>query len=254
VALENMRRVKAPHAHFCLLPSAFCLLPSYCRRMIHLGSIGGTSIDIDFSFLFLIAFFVVTQMSPGTPVAFALMWAPIVFLSVLIHELAHAAAIAILGHGSSRIVLNGWGGVTYSDRRSKPWQDVIISVAGPFASFAIAWGVRTIWAKAVVAQTDPMLRAMLPALVAANIFWGIFNLVPLPPLDGGHAVRSFFRTFLKEKPAFVISIWIAIIGGGAAVIFGLFSRQFFLALFLGFFVWRAIQQWLEFVKRGVIGD
>ncbi|MCU1346987.1 MAG: putative zinc metalloprotease [Acidobacteria bacterium] len=222
--------------------------------MIHLGSIGGTSIDIDFSFLFLVAFFVVTRMSPDTPVAYALMWAPIVFLSVLIHEMAHAAAIAALGHGSSRIVLNGWGGVTYNDRKWKPWQNVIISIAGPLASFAIAFGMVWVSSHVAVAQTDLMLRAMVPALLFANIFWGFFNLLPVPPLDGGHAVRAFFRSFLKEKPAFVISIWIAIIGGGVAVIFGLYTRQFFLALFVAFFVWRAIQQWQEFRNRGIIGD
>jgi Zn-dependent protease len=223
--------------------------------MIHLGSIGGTSIDVDLSFLFLVTLWVVTRMNPGTPVAEALMWAPILFVSVLIHELAHAAAFAIFGYGSSHVVLNGWGGVTSNGSRTiRPWHDVVISIAGPLSSFGIAWAMTWVWGNVAAVHADPMLRAMVPALLGISIFWGFLNLIPVPPLDGGHAVRSFFRTFLREKTAFVIAIWIAIIGGGAAVLLGLYSRQWFLAVLVAFLVYRCIQQWQEFRKRGIIGD
>jgi len=223
--------------------------------MIHLGSIGGTSIDVDLSFLFLVTLWVVTRMNPGTPVAEALMWAPILFLSVLIHELAHAAAFAIFGYGSSHVVLNGWGGVTSNGSRTiRPWHDVVISIAGPLSSFGIAWAMTWVWGNVAAVHADPMLRAMVPALLGISIFWGLLNLIPVPPLDGGHAVRSFFRTFLREKTAFVIAIWIAIIGGGAAVLLGLYSRQWFLAVLVAFLVYRCVQQWQEFRKRGIIGD
>jgi Zn-dependent protease len=105
-----------------------------------------------------------------------------------------------------------------------------------------------------VVHTDPMLIAVVPALITINIFWGFFNLLPVPPLDGGHAVRSFFRSILGEKPAFVISTWIAIVVGAVTVVVGLLVREFFLAVFIAFFVWRAIQQWQEFRSRGIIGD
>jgi Zn-dependent protease len=223
--------------------------------MIHLGSIGGTSIDVDLSFLFLVTLWVVTRMNPGTPMAEALMWAPILFVSVLVHELAHAAAFAIFGYGSSHVVLNGWGGVTSNGSRTiRPWHDVVISIAGPLSSFGIAWAMTWVWGNVAAVHADPMLRAMVPALLGISIFWGFLNLIPVPPLDGGHAVRSFFRTFLREKPAFVIAIWIAIIGGGVAVLLGLYSRQWFLAVLVAFLVYRCIQQWQEFRKRGIIGD
>lgn len=223
--------------------------------MIHLGSIGGTSLDVDFSFLFLVAFWVVTRMGPGTPVPEALMWAPILFISVLIHELAHAAGFALFGYGSSRIVLHGWGGVTSNgSRHVKAWHDVIISIAGPLSSFGIAWAMMWVWTHLGVVHSDPMLRAMVPALLTINIFWGIFNLIPVPPLDGGHVVRSFFRSFLREKPAFVIATWIGIAGGGLAVLYALFTHDWFLAAILAFLVFRLVQQWQEFRNRGIIGD
>lgn len=223
--------------------------------MIHLGSIGGTSLDVDFSFLFLVTLWVVTRMGPGTPLPEALMWAPILFVSVLVHELAHAAGFAIFGYGASRVVLHGWGGVTTNgSRHVKPWHDVIISIAGPLSSFAIAWAMRWLGGHTAVVYTDPMLRAMVPALLSISIFWGILNLIPVPPLDGGHVVRSFFRSFLREKPAFVIATWIGIIGGGLAVVIGALLREWFLALLLAFLVFRLVQQWQEFRNRGIIGD
>src|SRR5687768_10596811 len=112
--------------------------------MLHLGSIRGTSIDVDVNFLFLILFFVVMNYNPAQGIHFALLWIPILFLSVLIHELAHAAMIGALGFGSSQVLLTGMGGVTMNSRRAKPWQDLLISLAGPVSSF-ILWGLST-WA------------------------------------------------------------------------------------------------------------
>jgi stage IV sporulation protein FB len=222
--------------------------------VIHLGSIGGTSIDLDFSFLILVVFFVFMNMDAQQNVALALMWAPIVFISVLIHEFAHAGTIGMFGYGSSHIVLTGYGGVTINSRRAKPWQDMLISFAGPASSFALALGVNTLIHGVPRATADPMLRAMLPALVTVNVLWGILNLIPVSPLDGGHVVRNFFRMFLRERTAFVLSVWIGIVVGAVAVAVSVFLTIYFAAIFLAFYVWRNIQLWQEFRKSGMTGE
>src|SRR5436305_7208842 len=113
------------------------ILPLHMGR-IHLGTIFGTTIALDFSFLILIAFFVLSSADAyGMPGA--LLWVPVILVSILFHEFAHAAMIGILGHGSSEIVLEGIGGVTINQRQSRPWQDMLISAAGPAASFLLAW-------------------------------------------------------------------------------------------------------------------
>jgi Zn-dependent protease len=222
--------------------------------MLHLGSIRGTTIDVDFNLVFLVLFFVVLNYNPAQGIHYALLWIPILFLSVLIHELAHAAMIGIFGFGPSEILLTGMGGVTMNRRRAKPWQDMLISLSGPFASFAL-FGI-SIWAYSnlAVVQTDRMLVELVPRMANANIFWGIFNLIPVPPLDGGHATREFFRTFLSERTAFVIAIWIAMIVGTLVVAVALFSRQFFVAIYIALFVYRAFGQWQHFRSHGVPGD
>jgi Zn-dependent protease len=222
--------------------------------MLHLGSIRGTSIDVDFNFVFLVLFFVVMNYDASIGVQYALIWIPILFVSVLIHELAHAAMIGAFGFGASHVVLTGMGGVTINQRRARPWQDMLISVAGPAASFGLYFLAQAILANVEVARTDRMLAALMPRLAIANVFWGIFNLIPVPPLDGGHATREFFRIFLSERTAFVISIWIAIIVGALVAILALVQRQFFIGLYIAWFVYMAFQQWQYFKRHGVPGD
>ena len=222
--------------------------------MLHLGSIRGTSIDVDFNFLFLILFFVVINYDQKAGIQYALIWIPILFISVLIHELAHAAMIGILGFGASHVVLTGMGGVTINQRRAKPWQDLLISLAGPVSSFGL-W-ILSLWIMRNVelVHTDRMLAALMPRLAFANFIWGLFNLIPVPPLDGGHATREFFRIFFNEKNAFVISIWIALVVGCAVIAWAIATKRFILALYLAWFVYMAFQQWQYFKRTGVPGD
>lgn len=219
--------------------------------MLHLGSIRGTSIDVDFNFVFLVLFFVVLNYNPEQGIHFALLWIPILFLSVLIHELAHAAMIGLFGFGPSHIVLTGMGGVTVNQRRARPWQDFLISLAGPMASFGIFFGCLLALQTVRVVHTDAMLRELVPRLASANYFWALFNLIPVPPLDGGHATRDFFRMFLSERSAFIIAIWIAIVGGAAVVVYMVLGRQYLIAVFIAFFVYMAFQRWQHFKSHGV---
>lgn len=221
--------------------------------MLHLGSIGKTSIDVDFSFIILIGLFVALNYDPKRGIQYALIWIPVLFVSVLIHELAHAGMIAGLGFGASHVVLGGMGGVTINQRRAKPWQDFLISVAGPASSFLLAF-LASRMAMTQLGQTDKMLQVLFPLLVSANVFWGLFNLVPVPPLDGGHATREFFRMFLTERTAFIISIWIAMVVGAAIVALAFYIRWFFLALYIAWFVYLAWQQWQYFRQHGIPGD
>jgi Zn-dependent protease len=146
------------------------------------------------------------------------------------------------------------GGVTINERRARPWQDMLISAAGPISSFALAWICLMIFYRVGFAQRDPMLQTFLPLMYRVGIIWGIFNLLPIPPLDGGRALRNLFRMFLRENVAFMIAVWIAIIVGGAIAIYGLATRDYFLALIIGWFTFNNFQQWQEYRQRGFPGD
>jgi stage IV sporulation protein FB len=211
---------------------------------IHLGTIFGTSITLDFSFIILIVFFVMMNAQSG--MQYALLWAPVLLISILFHEFAHASMIGALGFGSSAIFLQGMGGATYNERRARPWQDLLISAAGPASNFLLAWIVGLIINGVPAASRDPFFAALLPLLAYANWFWGVLNLLPLGPLDGNGILRNFFRLFLRERPAFIISVWISLIVGAAIIVFCLLRRNFYLALLAAWYVWMSWTQWQFF--------
>lgn len=212
---------------------------------IHLGSILGTTITLDFSFLILIVFFVAMDIQ-AAGARYALLWAPVLFLSILIHELAHAATIGAFGFGPSQIILEGIGGVTINQRKAPPWQDMLISAAGPVSSFVLWWGIGALIAAAPGLRGDPFFFALLPLLARANLWWGIFNLIPVMPLDGYGVLRHLFRIVLNERVAFMIAIWISMICGAILVIVGLVSRWIFLSLLMLWYVRSSYLQWRFF--------
>lgn len=209
---------------------------------IHLGTILGTTITLDFTFIILIVFFVLSDLQTAGP-RYALLWAPVLLISILVHELAHASMIGILGFGPSQVVLEGIGGVTINERRARPWQDLLISAAGPASSFLLAWLISQAFINLPVAQRDPFLIALLPLLARANVWWGVFNCIPVSPLDGAGVFRNFLRMFLRERPAFVISVWVSIITGSALAIVGLITKWIFLSLLMLWYVRNAYMQW-----------
>jgi Zn-dependent protease len=99
-----------------------------------------------------------------------------------------------------------------------------------------------------------MLAALLPLLTQANIFWGIFNLVPVSPLDGGHVVRNFLRMFLRDRTAFIIAIWVAFIAGALVIAISILVKYYILAFLIAWYVWMNFQQWKYFRTHGYPGD
>ncbi|HEX7154174.1 MAG TPA: site-2 protease family protein [Thermoanaerobaculia bacterium] len=223
--------------------------------MLHLGTIRGTTIAIDFSFIILCIFFVVMNFNAQRGIQYALLWVPILFISVLVHEAAHASMFGLFGYGSSEIVLGGMGGHTLNRNvHTKAWHDLLISAAGPLSNFgltALAWVVM----RNTGLMADPFFNALLPLLLWVNVFWGVFNLIPLKPLDGGHAIRSFTRLFMSDRKSFVVSIWIGIVVGSiCALAAAVLTRQYFIALFIAWYVFMNFQAWQDFKERGYPGD
>lgn len=125
-----------------------------------------------------------------------LVWVAVVFLSVLAHELGHALSVRAFGlHPEIR--LHWVGGLTsWTGGRdlSRP-KRVFISFAGPLAGFVIAglaWLAMRAYPELGMASSAPLAMARswaLRFLVWVNFFWGIVNLAPVLPLDGGHILE-----------------------------------------------------------------
>lgn len=199
---------------------------------LRIGNLGGTTIDVDFSFLILCALFVMRDFDARQP-ELAILWIPVILVSLLAHELAHAGTIGMLGLGASHVILNGMGGVTINQRVAKPWQDLLISLAGPLASVGVSGVVY------LSGQTNPFLSM----LFRINILWGLFNLLPVAPLDGGHAFRNSLRLFLNDRPAIQIAAGVGMIAGAFFIVWAVYRGEIYIAALMGFFIYLNFRHW-----------
>jgi len=111
----------------------------------------------------------------------------LLYVSVLVHELAHCVVARAFSIPVRRVLLYPLGGYSEIEREpASPGREALISVAGPAVSLAIAG------AGYALTQVVP---AGLPRYLIAQLFWanvvvGAFNLLPGLPLDGGRIFRA----------------------------------------------------------------
>lgn len=173
-------------------------------------------------------------------------WISVMFVSILIHELGHAVIIRWIGQ-APRIVLYMLGGLAITDNasfnyrragRRSPWEQVAISLAGPGAGFLLAGLVITwIYALGGGFQLEPTrppffsfwlppdsglgLRRLIGSLLWLNIIWGLVNLLPVYPLDGGQISRQLCE-LSNPWTGFAQCLWLSIITAATVAAAGFF--------------------------------
>ncbi len=111
----------------------------------------------------------------------------LLFVSVLIHELAHSFVARARGLDARSITLFIFGGVSNLGGEAKePSTEFLVAIVGPLTSFVLA-GLS--FAVLTVAD-EPRVELVASYLVYINIVLGLFNLVPGFPLDGGRVLRA----------------------------------------------------------------
>lgn len=118
------------------------------------------------------------------------MWAAVIGFSVLFHELGHAAVCLAWGKGAD-IVLHGFGGATRPRDLSRfgTWRTAALDLAGCAAGFALAAAALAVLV-AGRGALPPGVKALAGALVTVNVWFSIFNLLPISPMDGGKLVSG----------------------------------------------------------------
>ncbi len=115
--------------------------------------------------------------------------AVLLFVSVLLHELAHSVVARARGLPVKNITLFIFGGVSNIEKEpGSPGVEFQMAVVGPLTSLLI--GVLAFVLFFLLGQYSSALAAILWYLGLANILLGIFNLIPGFPLDGGRVLRS----------------------------------------------------------------
>lgn len=199
---------------------------------------------------FLITFLLGLDFNNPDPIP-ALLWIVAAFVSILIHELGHALAYRRYGIDSG-IVLYSFGGLaiprSYGARALSTGQRVFVSFAGPGAGFLFAglifgglWAAGYGWPRLRMGGFLPQLVPSGPGgrlgelisyLAFVNVWWGLMNLLPVFPLDGGQISRALF-THRNPYDGLRQSLTLSIVVGALVAVYGVLSRQLFLALLFG---------------------
>ncbi len=186
---------------------------------LYLGSIRGVSVRLHFTFVLL--FIVLLFSSTGTPFEQGLYMGAL-FVSVLAHELGHAAMSRGFGIGTLEVVMFPVGGVARLDRQPTSRSELWISLAGPAMNLTISLALTALQISRVgVEKTTELFRAadddLLTKCILANASLAIFNLLPAFPMDGGKVLRGLLSFFRPETEAAQLALTI---GRGIAVLLG----------------------------------
>ncbi|MFZ5895518.1 MAG: site-2 protease family protein [Myxococcota bacterium] len=170
----------------------------------------------------------------GSPWLWGLGVAIALFLSVLVHELAHSLYALQAGGRVRDITLLLIGGV--SEIAEPPKQvrhEAIMALVGPVVSLALGGGLYLL--HLVSGEMSFNLRFALFYLASLNLFLGIFNLLPAFPMDGGRILRSLLATRMGLVRATHIASQIGKVFAVAFGIWGFLSFNMLLIL-IAFFV------------------
>lgn len=192
--------------------------------------------------------------------------AVILFISVLLHELAHSIVAIRYGLKVRQIILFIFGGVSDIEEEKEETtkdfrKEFKIAVVGPLTSFAIAAIFAAIWWSLPQVRTvvrEPSLNILLMADgilfygALANLLLGAFNLIPAFPLDGGRIFRAALVRWKKDyeqatKIAVKVGIWISygFMGFGfLSILGGSFTGGIWLLL-IGWFLNNGAQSYLN---------
>jgi Zn-dependent protease len=146
----------------------------------------------------------------------------LLLVSIIFHEWGHAIAADLLGddtpRSEGRVTLDprshldlvgtiiiplinifvlrggfnfiGWGkpvSVNPSNFKNRNRDDILVSLAGPAANLAVA--LVAVIAGSLVVASQPRFGELVRGLVIMNVGLAVFNLIPIPPLDGGTVLR-----------------------------------------------------------------
>lgn len=176
------------------------------------------------------------------------LWIACVFASILVHEFGHGLMGKALG-ARPRVALYWMGGLCASDRERTPIQSVVVLLAGPGAGFLLYGLVLALGPAALhaVPADRPRLiyrvEDVLNMLEQINLYWGLINLLPIWPLDGGQIAGIALTAANRWHGMRWTHILGLVLGGVAAAYF--FAREqrptAFLFAYLAFGNFQAMQ-------------
>jgi hypothetical protein len=131
------------------------------------------------------------------------------FLLVVLHELGHAALVRRMGHRVVAVRVHAFGGDCQWDGDATAGDGAVVAWGGVLVQ-AILWVIATATLAIVGWPASPALAALAYTFTSTNAHMILFNLLPMPPLDGERAwtlfplwwhARQERRAYQRERAA-----------------------------------------------------
>ena len=128
------------------------------------------------------------------------------FACIVLHEFGHALTARRFGIRTRSIVLLPIGGIASIEKSpDDPRQEILIALAGPAVSLALAlllWlTFAAVHGLAEARHLDLDQGGFLERLAIVNFLLAAFNLLPAFPLDGGRVLRSLLALSMPHLRA-----------------------------------------------------
>ncbi len=174
---------------------------------INLFRVFGIQLSVHVTFFLLLAYAGYEGWQEGG--AAGLVWRVILtasfFVCVVLHELGHSLTARRYGVRVPRILLLPIGGMAEFDHvPRKPSAEFLITIAGPAVNFVIAALLLPFVWRYVLGVDDVAeysTAGTFTVLFEWNVIIGIFNLLPVYPMDGGRILRSILALWLPYLSA-----------------------------------------------------
>jgi len=150
-------------------------------------------------------------------------------LTLLLPIMLAAAGAPVFG-GAKPVPINS------NNLRFGEWGLAIVAAAGPFTNFIIAFIAVGVWALLSVSNQG-IFGQILIIVASVNLGFFVFNMIPIPPLDGSRILYALAPEFVKrgmetmERFGIIIVFAIVLLAGTAFEIFMGNSINFFLNTF-----------------------
>ena len=176
----------------------------------------------------------------------------VIVFSMVLHELAHGVTAYLLGDTTAkedgRLTLNPikhldpimsvalplmsflLGGVVFGGAKPVPvntrrlkggaWGMALVAIAGPLTNFILAFVGFLVWYWTGATGEDTFLSSMVVNMVFVNLGFGVFNMFPIPPLDGSRVLYvlmpDMVRDFMEKiEKIGIFIVYILIVLGGS---------------------------------------
>ena len=194
----------------------------------------------------------------GAPVELSLwffilfLWMPVsfviaIFVSVLIHEMAHAYVADRRGWRVFGIKVDLFTGSAAVDTNIPEKDAIPVVAAGPLSNLLLA--ILCIPFYSFLVNINPIIDGFMENLFVINIFMFIFNILPIYPMDGGRLLKDFLFIKMKgnRRLAKKISGYVSLTFSVALLLYSISIMAFLLILFSALFIYTSLVE-VELVK------